>query len=156
RAGGWRTGRDQKSPLRRCFKPRPSWRTRCAGFASGCQSSVRSCKRPQSLCLETSRQFDKLSVRHAVLAISLRAAVRPLVRMPTDRHTATGTCEFGQYANKWILPRAQEKFARSAKVFSPSAREGFEKLKNRASESRARPRAALARRQPLVVNGSIR
>src|SRR5260370_5736072 len=49
RAGGWRTGRDQKSPLRRCFKPRPSWRTRCAGFASGCQSSVRSYKRPQTL-----------------------------------------------------------------------------------------------------------
>src|SRR5215831_15362506 len=90
RAGGWRTGRDQKSPLRRCFKPRPSWRTRYAGFASGCQSSVRSCKRPQTL---VSR--DVSSVRHAVLAISLRAAVRPLVRMPTDRHTATGTCEFG-------------------------------------------------------------
>src|SRR6202023_872467 len=26
RAGRWRTGRDQKSPLRRCFKPRPSWK----------------------------------------------------------------------------------------------------------------------------------
>ena len=37
--------RDQKSPLRRCFRPRPPLRTRCAGFASGCQSSVRSCDR---------------------------------------------------------------------------------------------------------------
>src|SRR5215510_3116844 len=74
-------------------------------------------------CLETSRQFDKLSVRHAVLAISLRAAVRPLVRMPTDRHTATGTCEFGHYADKWIQPRAQEKIARSAKESSPTRRE---------------------------------
>jgi hypothetical protein len=35
--------RDQKSPLRRCFKPRPPLRAGCAGFASGCQSSVRSC-----------------------------------------------------------------------------------------------------------------
>src|SRR6202035_205040 len=30
--------RDQKSPLRRCFRPRPPLRTRCAGFASGCRS----------------------------------------------------------------------------------------------------------------------
>ena len=49
RAGGWRTGRDQKSPLRRCFKPRPPWRTGCAGFASGCQSSVRSSSDPKIL-----------------------------------------------------------------------------------------------------------
>jgi hypothetical protein len=35
------TGRDQKSPVRRCFKPRPPLRTGCAGFASGCRSSVR-------------------------------------------------------------------------------------------------------------------
>ena len=31
--------RDHRSPLRRCFKPRPPWRTGCAGFASGCRSS---------------------------------------------------------------------------------------------------------------------
>lgn len=28
----WRAKRDQKSPLRRCFKPRPPLRTECAGF----------------------------------------------------------------------------------------------------------------------------
>ena len=28
-----------RSPLRRCFKPRPARRARCAGFASGCRSS---------------------------------------------------------------------------------------------------------------------
>jgi hypothetical protein len=55
RAGLWRTGRDQKSPLRRCFKPRPSWRTRCAGFASGCQSSVRSSNDPVILRSSRSR-----------------------------------------------------------------------------------------------------
>ena len=55
RAGWWKTGRDQKSPLRRCFKPRPSWRTRCAGFASGCQSSVRSSNDPVILRSSRSR-----------------------------------------------------------------------------------------------------
>src|SRR5262249_15163062 len=70
---------DQKSPVRRCFKPRPPWRAGCAGFASGCRSSG----------------FGAQAIA-ATLAISLRAAVRPLVRMPTDRHTATGTCEIGQ------------------------------------------------------------
>src|ERR1700680_2972446 len=92
RAGGWRTGRDQKSPLRRCFKPRPSWRTRCAGFASGCRSSVSELKRSDDL---------------AIVAISLRAAVRPLVRMPTDRHTATGTCEIGQGSRNSFRNSAQ-------------------------------------------------
>jgi hypothetical protein len=28
----------QKSPFRRCFKPRPPLRAGCAGFASGCRS----------------------------------------------------------------------------------------------------------------------
>src|ERR1700719_4066524 len=31
RAGWWKAGRDQKSPIRRCFKSRPPLRTRCAG-----------------------------------------------------------------------------------------------------------------------------
>ena len=39
RAGWWKAGRDQRSPLRRCFKPRPPLRAGCAGFASGCRSS---------------------------------------------------------------------------------------------------------------------
>jgi hypothetical protein len=62
-----------RSPLRRCFKPRPSWRTRCAGFASGCRSSSEEGDLPQ-------------------------AAGGPLVPLPTDRHVATGTCEFGRRA----------------------------------------------------------
>src|SRR5262249_41975490 len=39
RAGWWKAGRDQGSPLRRCFKPRPPLSAGCAGFASGCRSS---------------------------------------------------------------------------------------------------------------------
>src|SRR5690606_7693543 len=38
RAGGGRPAKDQRSPLRRCFKPRPLLRAECAGFASGCRS----------------------------------------------------------------------------------------------------------------------
>jgi hypothetical protein len=38
RAGLWRTGRDQKSPLRRCFEPRPPRRAGSASFAFDCQS----------------------------------------------------------------------------------------------------------------------
>src|SRR5580698_11233188 len=67
--------RDQKSPLRRCFKPRPPLSAGCAGFASGCRS------------------------RSEALNFEPQATVRPLVRMPTDRHTATGTCEFGRAVN---------------------------------------------------------
>jgi hypothetical protein len=87
--------RDQKSPLRRCFRPRPPLRAGCAGFASGCQSSVRSYDRGDPR-------------RYWVLAISLRAAVRPLVRMPTDRHTATGTCEIGRTAINLCCDPLQE------------------------------------------------
>src|SRR5262245_46840397 len=62
--------------------------------------------------------------------------------MPTDRHTATGTCEFGHYANKWIPPRAQEKIAPHAKDSSPTTRKGFEELKEARLESGARRRAS--------------
>lgn len=37
----WRADRDQKSPLRRCFKSRSPLRARCAGFASGYRSDWR-------------------------------------------------------------------------------------------------------------------
>src|SRR5580704_8410645 len=39
---------NQKSPLRRCFKPRPPLSAGCAGFASGCRS------RSEALTLRTS------------------------------------------------------------------------------------------------------
>ena len=38
--------RDQRSPLRRCFKPRPPLSAGCAGFASGCRLSGSELKRP--------------------------------------------------------------------------------------------------------------
>src|SRR5262249_60150239 len=38
RCGPLEGQRDKKSPLRRCFEPRPPFSTRYAGFASGCRS----------------------------------------------------------------------------------------------------------------------
>ena len=42
--------RDQRSPLRRCFKPRPPLSAGCAGFASGCRLSGSELRRPRSSC----------------------------------------------------------------------------------------------------------
>src|SRR5580700_3488059 len=36
------------------------------------------------------------------------AAVRPLVRMPTDRHAATGTCELGERTLTQSRPKIQD------------------------------------------------
>ena len=66
--------RDHRSPLRRCFKPRPSRRARLSRFRFRLPVAV---------------------VRKQVLP---QAAGGPLVRLPTDRHVATGTCEFGRSA----------------------------------------------------------
>jgi hypothetical protein len=38
--------RDQRSPLRRCFKPRPPLSAGCAGFASGCRLSGSELRQP--------------------------------------------------------------------------------------------------------------
>src|ERR1700761_8176973 len=85
--------RDQKSPLRRCFKPRPPLSAGCARFASGCRS------------------------RSEALNFEPQATVRPLVRMPTDRHTATGTCEFGRAAHRANRNALQEKNDMKRKFF---------------------------------------
>src|SRR3954454_7707971 len=81
--------RDQKSPLRRCFELRPPWRAGYAGLASGYRSlfGTRLLADPGSLPRGyPSPESEPLSL----------ATVRPLVRMSTDRHAATGTCRIGQ------------------------------------------------------------
>ena len=79
--------RDQKSPVRRCFKSRPSF-GEVRRFASGCRSF-------------------------------LRAVNRPLVRIPADRHTTTGTCDLGK---KDIVRIAEiyKRFFRPRPIFRPS------------------------------------
>src|SRR5215203_1140086 len=51
---------------------------------------------------------DQMSWR----ALTPQAAGRPLVRLPTDRHTATGTCEIGQDRNNISVTRVNT-FARA-------------------------------------------
>ncbi len=68
------------------------WRAECAGFASGCRSG----------------ELRKLALP--------QAAVRPLVRTPTDRHTATGTCEFGRARYRRFRRERQENFIRIARA----------------------------------------
>jgi hypothetical protein len=118
--------RDQKSPLRRCFRPRPPLRAGCAGFASGCQSSVRS--------------YDRDDPRYWVLAISLRAAVRPLVRMPTDRHTATGTCEIGRTRSNLCCDPLQEISVARVKNLCPLVRSRAQAPPARAFDEQIRHR----------------
>src|ERR1700722_259927 len=42
--------------------------------------------------------------------------------MPTDRHTATGTCEFGRAANRRVDPALQEKSTHAVKISCAVAR----------------------------------
>jgi hypothetical protein len=102
---------NQKSPLRRCFKPRPPLSAGCAGFASGCRSRSETASLVGSLVESPADLWSQ-------------ATVRPLVRMPTDRHTATGTCEFGRAANRRIDPPLQEKSAAIRKFFDRDAKIG--------------------------------
>src|SRR6185437_10803564 len=93
RAGGGDQQRPRK-PDRRCFKPRPLLRAGFAGFASGCRSDF----------LES-------------FGFSLQAAGGPLVPLPTDRHTATGTCEFGHSGNNKFFARCKRNSSPHAKTF---------------------------------------
>ena len=152
RACGWKAGRDQKSPLRRCFKPRPPWRTRCAGFASGCQSSVRSCKRPQSLCLETSRRFDSCPFdtpswrSHSGRLSGLLSGCPPTDTRPQAR------ANLGNMQISGFSP-ARKKNSRREQKFFHQARE---KVSRSLRIERRRAARRSCERQPLVVNGSTR
>lgn len=81
--------RDQKSPLRRCFKLRPPWRFGVRRFCLRLPVAVR--ERPSC----ESRERDLRGCPSPSIRFPSLAAVRPLVRMPTDQHAATGTCELG-------------------------------------------------------------
>ena len=52
RAGWWKAGRDQKSPLRRCFKSRPPLRAGCAGSPPAASHGCKGVVRPSTASLE--------------------------------------------------------------------------------------------------------
>jgi|SRR5579883_508945 len=163
RARGWNPGRDQKSPLRRCFKPRPPWRTRCAGFASGCQSSVRSCKRSQtlvSLDASSARQFNLTSCptrRLGDLTPGGCPASCPDAHRPTHGHRHVRIWAKMEISGFRILRK--KKSTRVQKFFHQSDRNGFEMINQerfQLARSSHAVREGRARRQLDVVNGSTR
>ena len=91
--------RDQKSPLRRCFKLRPPWRFGVRRFCLRLLVAVR--ERPSC----ESRERDLRGCPSPSIRFPSLAAVRPLVRMPTDQHAATGTCELGEVHIRTCAPR---------------------------------------------------
>src|SRR5665213_1913160 len=93
RAGGGGRQRPEK-PDRRCFKTRPLLRAAFAGVASGWGA-----------------------VLLARCGFSLQAAGGPLVPLPSDRHTSTGTCEFGHSGNNKFFARCKGNSSLCAKTF---------------------------------------
>jgi hypothetical protein len=87
-----------KKPVRRCFKLRPPWRAGFAGFASGCRLLSGS-------GVATWMPAGGIHPYPTIDPLRPLAAVRPLVRMPTNRHAATGTCEIGQGGRYGPRPR---------------------------------------------------
>src|SRR5262252_8712660 len=138
RAGGGKAGRDQKSPLRRCFKPRPSWRTRCAGFASGCQSSVRSCKRSQTLASSDFPSSDIASWRsHSGRLSGLLSGCPPTDTRPQARANL-GNLEISGFHT---TRKTKSRCAR--KIFADNASKVSRSLIRRRRESRDATRASL-------------
>ena len=115
RSGWWKAGRDQKSPLRRCFKSRPPLRAEYAGSPPAADHGCKRRSRLQRHLLREMLASSHRMLRDPRLPHPL-AAVRPLVRIPTDRHTTTGTCEIGQAGNKVFDSASQDFF---------EARDGF-------------------------------
>ena len=90
-----------KKPVRRCFKLRPPWSAGLAGFPSGCRLLSGSVFPPGS---------PPWGSHPSGIEPKTLAAVRPLVRMPTNRHAATGTCELGRAHIRMMAPRYKRFF----------------------------------------------
>ena len=105
--------RDQKSPLRRCFKPRPPWRAGCAGFASGCRSSVFGAAtlatRSRSTIDDDTRALRSRSGRLS----GLLSGCPPTDTRPQAR------AKLGKSAIRSNHPPMQEIFASRVKILSP-------------------------------------
>lgn len=85
RADCWKVSRVQKSPLRRCFKSRPPLSAGCAGSPPAADHG---CKERETL--------KRRIPGEGCSGLSPLAAGGPLVPLPTDRHTTTGTCDLGE------------------------------------------------------------
>ena len=106
------TSRDQKSPLRRCFKLRPP---RSTGFTGRLRLPI--VVRDSTACTASGDHYRD--------PCSSLATVQPLVWMSTDRHAATGTCEIGQSRIKRDAPSMQEFFCPPENFFGRAGHNGY-------------------------------
>ena len=137
RAGRWRAGRDQKSPLRRCFKPRPPLSAGCAGFASGCRSGVS----------ELQATADLTSWRsHSGRLSGLLSGCPPTDTRPQAR------AKLGKAINNRASRESQEKFRARARFSRATRRIRSRSVNERVNEASAR-RAAVARRSSATGGG---
>ena len=125
--------RDQRSPLRRCFKPRPPLSAGCAGFASGCRLSGSELKRPtrppsglESLGFESRPHSGRLS--------GLLSGCPPIDTRPQAR-AKLGKLQISDFR------KPCKSFARLARI--PDQK----KLENRFSLSQCGNTASLGRRE---------
>jgi hypothetical protein len=81
--------------------------------------------------------------------LRLLAAVRPLVRMPTNRHAATGTCEIGHGAYRSDADSAQEKTGARRSFLAPCHTRSFLSCRSHAEE---RPEAASLQHEAVRVS----
>src|SRR6516164_5420392 len=133
--------RDQRSPLRRCFKPRPPLSAGCAGFASGCRLSGSELKRPmlsplglESLGFESRPHSGRLS--------GLLSGCPPTGTRPQAR-AKLGNCELIA-----LNSRCKSFLALARNFFSRARRNGYASV---AAAILERLACLLRRRATLIV-----
>ena len=108
--------RDQKSPLRRCFKPRPPWRAGCAGFASGCRSSVFGAA---TLATRSRSMIDHIDDDTRALRSRSGRLSGLLSGCPPTDTRPQARAKLGESAIRSNHPSLQEIFASRVKILSP-------------------------------------
>jgi hypothetical protein len=136
--------RDQRSPLRRCFKPRPPLSAGCAGFASGCRLSGSELRRPnlspsglESLGFESRPHSGRLS---GLLSGCPPTGTRPQARAKLGERDISAMAQ----RCKHFFPQRPFFSVRRAEVVSAALHRGpFERSVERRTRSRLRAACTL-------------
>ena len=147
--------RDQRSPLRRCFKPRPPLSAGCAGFASGCRLSGSELRRPilsplglEALGFESRPHSGRLS---GLLSGCPPTGTRPQARAKLggrDIIAMAGRCKLFLLARRFFSFGGSTWLARrcgAALLRSPRRRRAGSSAAATASGCLVRPRRSLER-----------
>ena len=131
--------RDQRSPLRRCFKPRPPLSAGCAGFASGCRLSGSELRRPslspsglESLGFESRPHSGRLS---GLLSGCPPTGTRPQARAKLGERDISAMAQrckhfflrrrfFSFGGSKWLARRCGAALVRARVVVGAHAERG--------------------------------